>query len=346
MHNFVEFLRAKRAVQIALILLGLFLAVVIVFRVTVSFHGSSIEQWELGLQQSPTAHVTRSTLSDGSKHIVVDDPQRQTRAEIFERPGGRIDMEVTEPKSASGGHDSFSIGSVSINESTNDGQTRTIVHYMRDVPRFELGILFLVTIPMGLIVASLLGGALSKENDGHLDLAWTKPVSRERYALAAIVMDAAAIIVSQLLTIAVTLAATLMFFVPRFSYGDHMGWYVFMALAGPLAWYACVTAASASLKRGPGIVIGLGWVAAIIIPSIAAGLSSLAQVNQVAAWFHAIFIALAYIDPVTYLSFSGAHGSSVRNAVGTSIPVSAGILLALFVGYAALALVQWRRLEA
>jgi hypothetical protein len=193
---------------------------------------------------------------------------------------------------------------------------------------------------MGLLVASILGGALAKENDGHLELAWTKPVSRERYALSSVAVDAIAIIVSQLLTIAVSLAATLMFLVPRFSYGPNLAWAILLAFAGPIAWYALITAASASLKRGPGMVIGLGWVAAVLIPGIAGALQGAANVNSIAAWFYAIFHALSYIDPISNFSFHKDQTTMMP------LPAAVGVLLALIAGYVALAVAQWRRVEA
>lgn len=341
MYNFAEYVRAKRAIRIVLILLGLFLLSAIVLRVVAAAHGGSIDEWSSSLEQSPTAHVTRTTLPDGSKRIVVDDPQRKTHAVIVERPGV-IEMDVTEPKSQAGNHDAISLGNVSIRVTTRHELSHTIVRYNRDVPKSDLGILFLFTIPMGMIVASLLGGTLSKENDGHLELAWTKPVSREAYALYAAGIDAAAIVLSQLLTIAATLAAAMLFLVPRFSYGSAMWIEIVMALAGPIAWYACVTAFSASLKRGPGVVIGLGWVAAFIVPGIAQGLQSVAQVNAIGAWFYAIFKGLSYIDPIAYLSVNnGSFGNFLLRPAG-----SAAALCILCIVYIAVALVQWRRVEA
>ena len=50
-----------------------------------------------------------------------------------------------------------------------------------------VGVLFAIAEGFALITATMLGGALAKENDGHLEIAWTKPVSRERLALASIV---------------------------------------------------------------------------------------------------------------------------------------------------------------
>jgi hypothetical protein len=336
---FVEYARAKRALVIALILLGIFFAACVALRISV--HGS---HWEATLENSPTAHVTRTALADGSQRIVVDDPQRQTHAVIVKHPNGGMDFDVTEPRGRHSRHGDFIMGSTSVTEDVQGNTLHTRLHYANnDIPRFDLGVLFLVTIPMGLIVASILGGMLAKENDGHLELAWTKPVSRERYALEAIAVDAAAIVCAQLLTIAVTLLATLMFFVPRFGYEQQMGWDILYALAGPIAWYALITAASASVKRGPGMVIGLGWVLAIIIPSLAAALRGAAGLNAVAAWFYTIFNSLSYIDPIAYMSFSvGRHSTTMM----LPLAQSAGVLCALVAGYVVLAVAQWRRVEA
>jgi hypothetical protein len=334
-YYFVEYARAKRAIVIALILLGLFFLATIILRISV--HDS---HWQANLQNSPTAHVTNTTLADGSIRTVVDDPARQTHAVIVKHKNGALDMDILEPRGSKHHHADFMIGSVNMNQNVEGGRLHTTIHYAPDVPNFNLGICFLITIPMGLLVASILGGALAKENDGHLELAWTKPVSRERYALSSVAVDAIAIIVSQLLTIAVSLAATLMFLVPRFSYGPNLAWAILLAFAGPIAWYALITAASASLKRGPGMVIGLGWVAAVLIPGIAGALQGAANVNSIAAWFYAIFHALSYIDPISYFSYHKDQTTMMP------LPAAVGVLLALIAGYVALAVAQWRRVEA
>lgn len=334
---FVEYARAKRAIKIALIILGVFFAIGVIMRF--SLHDRA--HLETSLKNSPTAHVTETTLPNGSIRTVVDDPAKQTHAVIVRSPQGVVDLDATQPKGAqTNRHADFVMGSTNFTQTNEGNLVRTRMHYVPEVPQYDLGVLFLMTIPMGLIVASILGGVLSKENDGHLELAWTKPVSREQYALTGIAADAAAIVVSQLLTIAVALLATLMFFVPRFSYAHQFGWWIVFAFAAPLAWYALVTAASASVKRGPGMVIGLGWVAAILIPSLSAALEGASKINAVAAWFHTIFHSLSYIDPIAYLSF---HGNDT-----TFLPLhtSVGILCALIAAYVALAVAQWRRVEA
>lgn len=334
---YVEYARAKRAVIIALVLLGLFLLATIILRVSV--HDG---HWQADLQNSPTAHTTQTRLPDGSTRIVIDDAARQTHAVIVKHVNGALDMDIIEPRTGHRHRGDFIMGSSSMNSSVEGNTQHTRIHYVPEMPVYKLDILFLATIPMGLIVASILGGALAKENDGHLELAWTKPISRERYAAASFAVDSAAIVLSQLLTVAVTLLATLMFFVPRFGSENNMGWYIFVAFAGPLSWYAVVTAASASLRRGPGLVIGLGWVAALLIPGLAQALAGAAQINPIAAWFYAIFHGLSYLDPIAYLELhNGQAGILSLSTAGC-----AGVLCALIVGYLALAVAQWRRVEA
>lgn len=332
---FIELQRAKRAIIIASILVALFLVTTIIIRLSVH-----TGHWQTDLQNSPTAHVTRTQLADGSTRIVVDDTARQTHAVIVTHPGGSIDMDVAEPKTDARHPENFDIGSMNMNSEVRGNVRHTTVHWTQETPTYQLGVLFLFTIPMGLIVASLLGGALAKENDGHLELAWTKPVTREKYAVASLVVDAGAIIISQVLCVAVTLLATLMFFVPRFGWPATTGWHLLTAFAGPIAWYALITAASASIKRGPGAVIGLGWVAALIIPGVAQALHGVAQYNGIAASFYAIFHALSYLDPLSYFSF--------HNDTTTFMPLQAGagVLCALILGYSILAVAQWRRVEA
>lgn len=332
---FVEYARAKRAIVIALILLGLFFLAAVILRISVhDVH------WESQLESSPTAHVIHTTLADGSIRTVVDDPARQTHAIIIKHKNGVMDMDVLEPRGAKSHHSNFVMGSTNMNATVEGNKLHTTIHYVPGIPNFDLGTCFLLTIPMGLLVASFLGGALAKENDGHLELAWTKPVSRERYALSSVAVDAIAIVLAQLLTIAVTLLATLMFLVPRFSYGHNLLWAILLAFAGPIAWYALITAASASLRRGPGIVVGLGWVAAVLIPGIAGALQGAAGVNPIAAWFYAIFHALSYVDPISYFAFHKDQTAMMP------FPDSVGVMFVLIAVYVALAVAQWRRVEA
>ncbi len=341
---YVELLRAKRALIIAGVLLVIFFAIAVTIRL--SLHDGNVRDWPKQLTGSPTAHVSRTVLPDGSIRSVVDDPQRSTHAIIVQHPNGTFDMDVTEPNTGARRHH-MSMGNLSQNESISpDGKTaHTVMHFKPEVPEFYWAVLFVMSAPIGLLVASILGGAPAKENDGHLDLAWTKPFSREHYAVAAFAIDVAAIVVAQVAMILVTLLATLMFFVPRFAAEQGSGPIIGVALVGPFAWYAMITAASSSFKRGPGMIMGILWVAAVLVPSVSGILAEPAQVNAIAAGFHAVFKALSYLDPFTYMSFS-VHQAQVKAQSGFTMGANLLILAALVVVYLAVSLVQWRRVEA
>ncbi len=69
MSYYVEMLRAKRALVIAGIILGLFLVTTAIVRF--SIHGNDVRSWPGELTGSPTAHVTQTKA--GRRH----DPDRR-----------------------------------------------------------------------------------------------------------------------------------------------------------------------------------------------------------------------------------------------------------------------------
>lgn len=340
MFYFVEYLRATRALRIVGIILGILLLIGIIFRLSF-IHGTSPEAYVTTLQSSPTAHVSQQTLPDGSTRITIDDPVKRTHAVIV-RTGKSVAMDVTEPsRSARKYHDTVSFGNTNMNEDTRNGISHVTMTYKPGAD-FTWGGLFQISILLGVIVASILAGPLAKENDGHLELAWTKPVSRERYALSAIAIDIATMIVSQLGLIAIVLLGTLMWVVPSITIGRNGALLILFSLLAPVAWYACLTCFSASLRRGPGVVVGLGWFAALVIPAIL--LATDHTYNPVGVGVHAIFTALAYIDPIVYIPNMRPHGPN--STLFSSMGIALAALAALSIAYIAVAVLQWRRVEA
>lgn len=340
MYYFVEYLRAMRALKIVGIILGILVLVGIIFRLSF-LHGASPLAFTTTLQSSPTAHVTKETLPDGSTRVTVDDPVKHTHAVIL-RSGTTVTVDATEPARAGRhGQDSVVFGSMNRSESTRNGVTHVAFTYKPGAD-FTWGGLFQFSILMGVIVASILAGPLAKENDGHLELAWTKPVSRERYAFAAIVTDIVTMIVSQLATIAVILLCTIMWVVPSLTAGRNAAELILFALVAPIAWYACLTCFSASLRRGPGMVIGLGWFVALVIPTVYG--VTMGSYNPVIIGVHAIFTALAYIDPIVYVPSMTPHGARAALFASTSLCLLAVALLSI--AYITVAVLQWRRVEA
>ena len=342
---YVELLRAKRALVIAGVILAIVFVVAAIVRASLGH--SVVRDIPAVYTDSDTAHVTRTKLADGSQQIVVDDPKKSTHAVILQRPNGGFTVDAIEPNDRSH-NDNMSMGSFSIDSHPESGGRlkHTTIAFTPGIGTFYIGVLFLITIPIGLLMASMLGGALAKENDGHLDLAWTKPVTRERFALTAFGIDCAAIVFAQLGTIVVLLLASLLYLVPSLAVGPKDGWYIALSFFGPVAWYALITVVSASFKRSPGGAMGLLWLVATLIPGIVAALEQGSHYNTVAAVFYAVFKGILYLNPIAYLSFSIGHRNNMHTLMGLSLQAEVGILAALIVGYLALSLVQWRRVEA
>lgn len=341
MFYYVEVLRAQRALRIIGIVLGLALLGGLIFRLSFINHASP-QAYITDIENSPTAHVTETKLPDGSTRKIVDDPQKHRHAVITQQ-GRAFKMDLTEPADAakSHEHDSVSMGSLNVNEDTHSSMSHVTVNYS-GTPDISIAALFVGSTLLGLLAATILAGPLSKENDGHLELAWTKPVSREAYAGAAFAIDVVTIVLSQLACIMVALICILMWTVPTIRLGNGGFTLIALTLLVPIAWYACLTAFSASLKRGPGMVIGCGWFAALIIPSVMAATTG-ATVPLVQG-IHAVFQALAYLDPLMYFP-NVSHGHFRGEFVDTIGGALLGTAI-LSVVYIAVAVLQWRRVEA
>jgi ABC-2 family transporter protein len=340
MYYYVEYLRAMRALRIVGIILAIALIIGVAFRLSFLNSGTP-EAYVTALENSPTAHVTRTKLQDGTTRTVIDDPQERTHGVVL-RQGSSFTIDVNEPAAKVKGRSHVvSMGSFSMNEDTHGGMSHVRITYRRGGDVTWTGLFAFSTI-LGLLAATLLAAPLAKENDGHLELAWTKPVSREAYAGASFLVDAAAILVSQFACIAVGLIGMLMWFVPSMSLGRG-GWpLIALSLVVPFAWYACLTSFSASVKRGPGMVIGMGWFAALIIPSVMAATGE----ADAPLWrlVHALFKGLAYLDPIVYFpSFS--HGTAHGDLFNTlDMSLLAAVILTIV--YIVTAVLQWRRVEA
>lgn len=343
MYYYAEVLRGMRALRVIAIILGIIFAIALIFRVWAwAEHGPMFVA--SSLQSSPTAHVTTRTLTDGTVETTVLDPVQRVHA-VIDRRSGYFHMDATIPSNSHTGTFTFGNSDTTVNKKT--GMKHVVITEDMGNANIPVGILFAIASIFALVTATMLGGVLAKENDGHLELAWTKPVSRERLALASMATDVVTIVVSQLFAIAVILIICVMFVWPRFYANSMTPSVVLLAVLGPVAWYACLTAFSASLKRGLGMVCGLGWLAALLIPSVAQA-SGHAQ-SDIGRTIHVIFQTLAYIDPIAYLSFHGAFDSTSGIAFQTAIGnlnFSAGMLAVLAIVYIALAVLQWRRVEA
>jgi hypothetical protein len=196
------------------------------------------------------------------------------------------------------------------------------------------------SLVIGGIMATIFGTALARENDGHLELAWTKPYSRTQYSTAAMLVDAAGIMFSVLMAFA---ALVLTLYTPGMR--ESVTWNLSASAVNdllrfalfPLAWYGVIVASSARL-RGGGLVQGLIWPVAIV-------LLALSQIPFPPVW-HALFGALNIVNPLSYVEYKSGSVSMLAATVVSPATYAVVALAAFVVGGWALATIQWRRLEA
>ena len=340
MYYFVEYMRARRAMRVVAIILGVLIVAAVGLRLYFLSY-STPETLAVALERSPSAHVTQTRLPDGTRESVVDDPQKRVHAVIDRKPR-ELRITLTEPSAmySSQSKRTFSMGSNSEHVEDTNGIARVKLDYRQDAD-FDLSVLFIISIATGLLTATMLAAPLAKENDGHLELTWTKPVSRSAYALASIGVDIAAIVASQILTVAAILACATIFVLPNMGFGSIL--YMGLALLGPITWYALLTTISASVKRGPGLVIGMGWLGAVFIGGIAKGTAHMTD-SALGNAVHQVTQAIAYFDPIAYLSFG--DGGVVPNGVIHGVGETLAVLGVLAVLYIVSAVLQWRRVEA
>lgn len=213
-----------------------------------------------------------------------------------------------------------------------------------------------ITLPMLFAIAGLIASifasryarTLSEENEGHLPVVWTKPASRERYALTVVGIDILGIVAAFLLAFLTALAFIATFAaVSAIGVPSDSGMQLLRYLALPLGYYGVMTALTASFgKPGRGI-IGFTWLASFLVMLFAA-------LDFPQPW-NLVFTVLNFVNPIAYAGYThkSAHDATViasgpHATVFTSLALSVDLaaLLALFVVGLALGIAQWRRVEA
>src|SRR5581483_11398739 len=94
---------------------------------------------------------------------------------------------------------------------------------------------------LGLITATIFGAPLAKENSGHLEIAWTKPISREALAIRSFGIDIAGTIIIQCMAMLAQLLAIVILTPPQLTLSPDGILVIIIAFAGPIAWYALLT---------------------------------------------------------------------------------------------------------
>jgi ABC-type transport system involved in cytochrome c biogenesis permease component len=336
--NYVEWLRVRNALRVTAICLGVSIVIALVVRISIAAQFGSTHDIvnRLGAEKDT---VTTHSVVDGFARTTLTNAREHTVVVIEDQPDGSKVIQITEPGHSNHATDVVRMGPVSVSTTESGGVEKTTIETNRPVP---FGIYAGIAAVIALIIATVLGAPFAKENDGHLEIAFLKPVSRTANALAVVLADCVGILIAEVMTIVAFAIMQAFFEVPHFDFSGINSTAILLAIALPLSWYAFLNASTASLKRGAGAVVGLAWPAAFVSISLA-GLNLGTSITG--QTFHTIFWSISRIFPLTYIQFEG-HGSEDLSTLGPKLLATAGILTGLFLVYGALAVVQWRRVEA
>ncbi|MDP9025616.1 MAG: hypothetical protein M3N13_09620, partial [Candidatus Eremiobacteraeota bacterium] len=171
--TYVEWLRVRNVLRILAVVLGVLIVVSLVLRISFSSYIDSDEAFLKHIQTQPGTKVTHAVLPGGIPQTIIDDPIDKTHVTIDNLGYGGRHIVIQEPKSGDHtSHDHISMGSVQVMESDKGGIRTTVVDTNGAVP--FLFYMFASNI-VALIIATILGAPFARENDGHLEVALTRP---------------------------------------------------------------------------------------------------------------------------------------------------------------------------
>jgi energy-converting hydrogenase Eha subunit A len=348
---YVEWLRVGRCLKCTAIVLGVILFLLVVAEFSVLNFGSKNTLSDVDLHTShgdvnaalimKNATTTHSTLPDGTKRttivnsghgirVTIDDHgYRGKHIEVFERA-------VSRPARLVG------FGPVTFKRVSVPGGSMLAIDTNKPE---DFAYYAAIATFLALIVATVLGAPFARQNDGHLEIALTNPAPRTTLGLGAMIADVTGIAAVWLMTVATLFIAHIVEYAPNYTYGPRDTEVIVLGFAGLLAWYAMLCASTASMRRSYGIVLGISWPVASLV-------AVLARVNlggsPMAQLVHWLATPLSWIDPFNYLHFGPAFTVDGRPAGSLAVSLQSELpaLLILALVYVALAIVQWRRVEA
>ena len=344
---YVEWLRVRNCLRVLGIIFAIGFGLAILVRLFMPTTLNGGESHYMNVLDQHGVRTTSVRLGNGETRTTVVDSEGD-RMVIVDRGWHGKHVTVSGPNVSVQGQGNVTVGPIGVHSYDTASGGEVVV--ATDEP---IDIRFLLVGPMivGFIIATILGGVLAKENRNHLEIAWTKPVSREVMALGLFGVDAIAITGAIFGAFILELAGIAMYEMPRISADATAIVTAFLMLFGVLAFYALCNAATSSLRGGGGMK-ALVWLAVLFVPSI-----SMAALVPVLIFviIGNVFGGLALLDPLAYLSMScnnGQCGSGVPQGVfGAAVfvapPLERLVLVLVLVAlYAAASLLQWRRLEA
>lgn len=342
---YVEWLRVRNTLKVLGIVLGALFALALVMRLaTLRVQYDSLA-WVTMLQKNAGSHVTQTWLPDGTQRIVIDNPKDKVHVVMLNRGYRGIDVTVTDRSATH--HYARKVDNTAVFGVIRMTQHRLpgggVVMHVRTNGSVEFSDFLVFGGLLALIVASILGSAFAKENDGHLELAFTKPISRVALGLQTMAVDVAGILLAIAAGAVLLVATQALFMVPRISFGTETPAVAALVILSPIAWYAMLAAATASLQRGYGAVVGFAWPVALGV----VGGAAIRSHNALLILVRDVARVVGYIDPISYMhpTIAVTRVAGTATVYMTSFWQSTALVV-LIILYAAAALWQWRRVEA
>lgn len=347
--NYVEWLRVRNTLRVLAIVLGVFVLCGLILRISVA-HYLTYDAWIGEIQKHPGVTAVQTTAPDGARRLTVDDSKEQTHIVVDDYGFKGKQIVITEPESrarAEHEHEHANFGSIEVRTTQAGDISTTVVNTNGSVPMLYY---MLVADLIALIIATIFGVSLARENDGHLEVAMTRPASRVRLALGIMGADIVGILAASLMAVLMQIVIQSMFEVPSLNFSGVNTEAIIMGIVLPVAWYALFAAATASLKRGYIGVLLVTLGVAIVVPSVARILAAIqSSGSTILPIVRGFFWAVSRLDPLSYVSFSaGQRALETGNAMvaNPDFALRLSILILLFVVYSAIAIAQWRRVEA
>ncbi|HEY6358786.1 MAG TPA: hypothetical protein VIX35_11110, partial [Vicinamibacterales bacterium] len=150
------------------------------------------------------------------------------------------------------------------------------------------------------IVGSILGSSLAVENCEHLEIAWTKPISRMGYAAGLFLVDLAclAIIFAVTFGLAYGMVSLYVGGPIHVPFDQDTAWKMARFMLFPVAWFGLGQAlTSGSSGKIAGLVIGLMWPVFEFL-SVLAAPRTVHAVQPLGSVWHTILSVLNLVNPI------------------------------------------------
>jgi hypothetical protein len=202
-----------------------------------------------------------------------------------------------------------------------------------------IGMLFGVAAYLAMVLATILGTSLNKENSRG-GFAFTKPISRERLALTFIGIDLAAIVAAFSFTVLLGLASLeVLGIFGKLALEPGAAAVAAVGLGAAVMWYGLLQAATSMRVAGGGLFVGLSWVLFFIMLPFYA-------ITFLGPIFHGLIVAIDFFNPLAYFALV-SHDDIVTtiSLLGFSPGTCIAITWSLATAACIAAIYGWKRVE-